>query len=187
MDRRQLKTRAAIFKAFSKLLAHKKYGKITVQEIINEADIGRSTFYSHFETKDELLKQLCCDIFAHVFSEELTGEATHDFSQERNDLKSRLTHILYHLVDENQNIGRILLGESKELFMQYFKDYLVELFLKYQEQIAVAIPRDFLINYLVGSFAETVIWWINNKMQYSPEITVEYYLSLLALGNIDKT
>ena len=67
MDRRQRKTREAIFSAFIDLLAQVDLNQITVSMIIERADIGRATFYSHFETRDYLLKELCEDLFCHIF------------------------------------------------------------------------------------------------------------------------
>ena len=70
MDRRQRKTREAIFKAFTELLSKKDFNQITVGEIIGNADVGRATFYSHFETKDFLLKEFCEELFCHIFDAE---------------------------------------------------------------------------------------------------------------------
>ena len=67
MDRRQRKSRRAIFGAFIELLSKKDFHNITVGEIIERADVGRATFYSHFETKDFLLKELCEELFCHIF------------------------------------------------------------------------------------------------------------------------
>ena len=70
MDRRQRKSRDAIFKAFIELLSEKEYNQITVGQIIEIANVGRATFYSHFETKDFLLKDLCKELFEHIFNVE---------------------------------------------------------------------------------------------------------------------
>ena len=85
-----------MYKRQTELLSKKSYTKITVQEIINEANIGRSTFYAHFETRDELLKELCTDLFTHVFSQTLSSEHTHDFSASAGDPGAMIVHILYH-------------------------------------------------------------------------------------------
>lgn len=141
MDRRQQRTRNAIFEAFNRLLEKKHFNSITVQEILDEANIGRSTFYSHFGTKDELLKEMCTDIFDHIFSHELHSETSHDFSLSDHGLREKITHLLYHLKDNKGNVLGILSGESGEIFMRYFKEYLVTMFEQYPNSIRQDVPR----------------------------------------------
>lgn len=178
MDRRQKKTRDAIFKAFNHLLDIKNYSNITVQEIIDEANIGRSTFYAHFETKDELLKAMCTDLFHHVFSEELEKEKTHDFSQGKAEVREQLTHILYHLQDSKREIKGLLSGDSGELFMRYFKEYLEAVFEHYPKMSLDHVPQEFTLNYYVCSFTETVRWWICGVGEYTPEEIAGFYLQV---------
>ena len=146
----------------------KSYSNITVQEIIDRADIGRSTFYSHFETKDELLKALCTEIFDHVFSEDLTQERTHDFSTAERSIEGETTHILYHLQDSRAYIKSILKSESGEIFMRYFKEYLKQIFKGELEQSSSDIPKEYILDHMVWDFAETVRWWMHHE-NYSPE------------------
>jgi AcrR family transcriptional regulator len=115
MDRRTKRTKDSIYNAFTELLLKEKYSKITIQEIIDLADIGRSTFYSHFETKDELLKSMCTDIFDEMHSNyPILLDGNHH---------SMITDILYHIKENQKIIKGVFLSESSELFMNYFKDY----------------------------------------------------------------
>ncbi len=168
MDRRQKKTRQAVYDAFTRLLEKKTYSNITVQEIIDAADIGRSTFYSHFETKDDLLRTLCAEIFGHVFSEHLTQEDSHDFSHDQSDMKSKITHILYHLQDNRNYIRSILSCESGEVFMLSFRTHLEQVFEGELAHCASVIPTEYLRDHMVWDFAETVRWWMK-RPQYTPE------------------
>lgn len=183
MDRRQQKTRDAIFDAFSSLLSTKRYSKITIQEIIDKANIGRSTFYSHFETKDDLLKEMCTELFEHIFSKSLDMEMTHDFSLAAKDTQSMITHILYHLKDNKKNMIGILKSESGDLFLSYFKQYLNEMItssmLKGVEQEKSKVPYDFLIEHIAGSFVGMIQWWIKNNMKDSPEELSRYFEAVI--------
>jgi len=174
------KTRDSIFNAFSSLLAQKRYSKITVQDIIDEANIGRSTFYSHFETKDDLLKALCSDIFDHVFGEDLISEGSHDFSSANNNLEAKVTHILYHLKDSRRDIKGILSCESGELFLSVFKSYLEQLVTGFISSNTLdRIPKEYVINHVAGSFVETVRWWMENDMAQSPEELTRRFFAVI--------
>lgn len=177
LDRRQQRTREAIFRAFSALLARKRYDHITVQEIIDAANIGRSTFYAHFETKDALLRAVCTELFAHIVSEEPLREATHDFSHGAYGLAERLAHILYHIRDRRQDLCGLLRGDG--LFLRYFCEYLTGLFAEYLPA-RTAVPRDFLLDQLTGGFAGAARWWMRTGMAQRPEQVAAYFLACAA-------
>lgn len=179
MDRRQKKTRKAIFAALSCLLETRKFEQITVQEIIDAADIGRSTFYAHFETKDDLLNTMCKDIFNHIITSALPQELETDYSQGSQNLELKLGHILYHLKENKNNIKGILTGDSRELFLHFLKQYLYDLFERYVEEFNPTVPKDFLLQFLAASFAETVRWWITEDSEYSPEDTARFFMVMI--------
>ncbi len=183
MDRRQQKTRAAIFTAFSNLSAEKSYNKITVQEIIDAANIGRTTFYAHFETKDALLKALCEELFGHIISTAMDYRHTHGLYFDRSAPKSVFCHLLQHLQENDYNILGLLSGESSEIFLRYFKDSLNELiqsqFVNRDRKVNTDIPQDFLINHISGSFVEMTLWWIKGRMRQSPEELDRYFRAVI--------
>ena len=179
MDRRQQKTKNAIHQAMTTLLKKKKFEDLTVQDIIDEANIGRSTFYSHFETKEELLEEICREMFAHVFSKDLAPEKSHDFSKGRKGFANRLTHILYHLLDHKENIKAIMSGETEKFFTSYFRDYLEQTFYDDISNPRFEVPKAFALQFFTGSFCETIKWWIDSDMKMSPEEVVENYQKMI--------
>ena len=182
MDRRQQKTRAAIFEAFERLLAQKKYSKITIKDIIDEANVGRTTFYEHFETKDALLSELCGGLFHHIFSTE-GPESSHDFPLSQGDSRTVVTHILYHLREGSQSMVRLMSGESSEIFLFYFKQYLNDMVLPFlmsgMEQKTERVPNDFLRSHICASFLNMVQWWIQGGMKETPEDLAGYFLAVI--------
>jgi AcrR family transcriptional regulator len=56
-DRRQRRTREALLSAFGGLILGRRhrYAKIKVDDIVSSADVGRSTFYEHYKSKDDVL------------------------------------------------------------------------------------------------------------------------------------
>ena len=179
MDRRQQKTRKAIFDALSILLETRRFENITVQEIIDAANVGRSTFYAHFDTKDDLLKVMCTDIFHHIFNSELPQELEAEFSYGTQNLELKLGHILYHLKESKRNLKGILGGESGELFLYFLKQYLYELFSRYIEEFHPDVPKPFLLNYLASSFAETIKWWMIEDTKHSPEEVAHFFMLMI--------
>lgn len=171
MDRRQTKTKAAIYTAFSRLLKAKRYEQISVTDILAEADICRSTFYAHFETKDALLDTMCHDIFDHIFEGGLC-----EYSPAADDLQTKLAHILWHLQANAAIVSPLLLSDSADLFLKAMHVHLTTLFTQHIADFPGDVPTDFFIHHLTGSFCHTILWWVKRGMSPSAEETAVYFL-----------
>lgn len=183
MDRRQKKTREAIFKAFTSLLAEKNYNQISVQDIIDSADIGRTTFYAHFETKDYLLKDLCEELFGHIIDTAMGLPHGHYHYSCGSETDSVFLHLLRHLQENDRNILELLSSQNNDLFLRYFKSNLKKLILSQYAQKGLlknsTLPEDYLVNHITSSFVEAVSWWLSHDMKESPEQMTEYFLATI--------
>ena len=157
--------------------------KITIQEIIDAANIGRTTFYAHFETKDDLLKALCEELFGHIISSAMDCTHTHGLYSNNNVPESVFCHLLQHLQENENNIPELLSCENSDLFLRYFKDNLKELlqnqFVNQNRRNNKDIPQDFLVNHITGSFVQMVLWWIKNQMKEPPEKLDKYFRAVI--------
>lgn len=177
MDRRKQKTKDSIYEAFTALISEKEYSSITIQEIIDRANVGRSTFYTHFQTKEDLVHSLCDMLYDHVFESAASGNHHHGEFKSENNADSILCHMIHHLQENDHNILTLLSCDSSGLVVRYFKNKLsnlVERELKFSNK---ELPADFVINHIASSFLEMIQWWVLNGKKESPEQLEQYFIA----------
>lgn len=172
-DRRKEKTRASIYEALSGLLTEKKFANITIQEIIDRANIGRSTFYSHFETKDVLLDRMIDEILESMNIHLMV----HINEVGQHNLLS-VEELLGHIQENLKPIKGILRDESGGLAGRLKNSWNERLKLNFMEHTAekkLKVPVDFFVNHVTSSLVEMITWWIESGMKYSPRQMEEYW------------
>lgn len=184
MDKREQRSLSAIYEALRQVINQKDYEKITIQNIIDKANISRSTFYSHFKDKDDVLDGICVAIFNHVFSTSLHKEKDHDFSKSSIfDYKHLITHIFYHFSDEKDLIKAILSSQGKNIFLKNLKEHIqglsqacVDSKLIYKEDV----PERLQVYQLTESFIGLLTYFVLVDENISPEKMTEYLFKLYA-------
>lgn len=186
MDRRQRKSREAIFKSFTELLSEKNVNQITVGDIIERANVGRATFYAHFETKDYLLKELCAELFCHLFDSTDEHRHSHEHIFKCDSTDSVFLHLLRHLQKNDNQILELLSCQNNELFLHYFKAGLSELAKNqlplFETEASKKLPQDLWVQHISSTFIETVRWWMAQHMSEEPETIHEYFLLALQVS-----
>ena len=180
MDKREEKTLEKIHNSFTKLINEKDYEDITIQDILDDANISRSTFYAHYKTKDELLASVSKHIFNHVFSKTLEEEKTHDYSKDTFfDYRHLIEHIFYHVKDEKELFEGILRSNGTGKFMSEFRKQLFRFadsyFNNYPYHDETPLELKKLI--AVETFIVILKYWINNGLKESPEQIASYFIS----------
>jgi len=180
MDKRQIKTRRAISHAMVRLMNKLPYDKIFVKDIIEEAEIGRSTFYAHFETKEDLVQSMCFNLFDHVFAEDVSACVTHDFSMNPHSLENDIAHIFYHLRDKHQYYSAIINYNEGRLFVKFFKEYVENnLVMITKGESNISISSDFFKNHLYYTFIGALQWWLKGRMEVEPKDIAEYFATVI--------
>lgn len=174
-DRRITKTRKAIYNAFLQLLNQKDYEAITVQEIIDLADVGRSTFYSHYESKELLLDELCQKLFHHLFE-----RAKHLSPQDY------LAHIFQHFKKNQDHVTSLLLSKNDYFIRQLRKELEHDVYPMVADELIKAhptIPHSYLKHLVVSHFIETLSWWLKKGKSYTEQEVIQFYLKILKVGS----
>lgn len=174
-DRCVNKTKRAIFVALEQLLGQKSYYKISVGDIIGVANVGRSTFYNHFETKDIMFEE-----YLELIFDELKLHSSFD---DKNHANIPVAELLSHIAGNKKIIQRLVSGDTSEIIFNKFKDYWNKSTKGFINTIIppeakTTVPRDLLINYLTSSLIDMIKWWLINDMPYSANQMEDYWIAL---------
>lgn len=182
MDIRSQKTREAIFDSFFMLLSEKSFQHISVSEIITKARIGRSTFYAHFPSKDDLLTATTQQLFEHVFEKSSYAEHMNQMMPDDQSLLDMLTHLFQHF-KENQDKVTTLFKSGDDYFFRsldaQLQTYLVPIVmpLYFKEH---HLPENLIKHFISSVFINTLDWWLRQKQEITSRAVSFYYLQLLA-------
>lgn len=182
-DRRVLRTRMALHQALIELILEKRYDKITIQDIIDRADVGRSTFYGHFLDKEDLLMKgfvmFSDDLGAHLESVDHGGEeAEHVLHSLVFFRHAGAHHELYKAMLEGGGAD-VLMEAGRRHLTQNIEDHLGEVF---DRGGTAVIPIPVITNFLAGAMLSVLMWWLDAGQPYSPEEINQMFQQLATAG-----
>lgn len=180
-DRRSQRTQRILHEAMMSLLQEKRYDDITVQDIIDRADVGRSTFYAHYQDKEDLM----VSNFMHLM--EYLTEAVSQSGEEAPRLLP--TRELLEHVQESQHLVRSMMsGRGFELFMEKGQEYWSrKIAADLQRQLPSgqqpSVPIPVMAQFVAGTMITMLRWWVEKKMPYSP-VEMDRMLESLVMPGI---
>jgi AcrR family transcriptional regulator len=195
VDRRVQKTRKLLQDALIELVAEKGYESVSIQEILDRANVGRSTFYAHFQDKDQLLHSILdrLDELFEQHEKQLVDAAKNFENVDITDLARSLspTLSLFQFVGQNHRFFKAMLGNrGYGIFAKPVYDYVFAhvhgLFTKPLHDNAFAhmhesfkilrshqkygsLESEIAAHYFVSALMGVLVWWVEKDMPCTAE------------------
>lgn len=179
VDRRIQKTRDALRRAMSELIAEKSYDDITVHELTDRANVSRSSFYVHFRDKDDLLISGFEEI--GVSTSDDLFEASSDGSTYPN-----FSIVLFRGSERWKDMARACLcGEPGNAAAFHMRNLLVIKTREWLRNTRPGLPPADLestVHYLSSALQGLLTWWVNNDFVYPAEEISDRFNRLATMG-----
>jgi len=176
-DRRTVRTKKCLAEALKQLIMEKDYDSITIQDIIDRANVGRSTFYSHYESKEHLL----------VGNINFQDKLIHASESSESPMGINVTYLFEH-TKENLPLFRSIAGtKGLEALGEYFMDLCVAKIMDYMKRRSA--DRKMLrykAEAAAGGIVRMMFKWLKDGARFPAEELIDYakkILSDLVLGN----
>jgi len=170
-DRRTRRTERNLREALHSLISEKGYDSVTVRDIADRADVGRSTFYAHFENKDKLHLSAFDDVRNALLPK---AEEAGEPSISGNDFYFDALPLFRH-ADQSRRMYRALAGRAAgELFLKnMFREVRDLIFRELQN----SLPEDrkhspeieAAAHFYASSLISMLTFWLDNNLPLSPE------------------
>jgi AcrR family transcriptional regulator len=170
-DRRVQRTRELLQRALVELLGEQRYEAITIQDIADRANVGRTTFYLHYTSKDDLFMG-CHEAIVGRFHFGPHHPLTLD-ELLAPDPPPAAAGAYQHLAEERTLVSRLFRGRESQTLLRRLRDgraqeIAVNLRAAFGDT-ASAVPLDLLAGYLAGAQIALIHWWLEQRQPYSPE------------------
>jgi AcrR family transcriptional regulator len=180
-DRRVGKTRRALKEGLTDLILERGYEAVTIADIIDRADVGRSTFYAHFMDKDDLLMAILSDL--QVPGPDTSAWKTHDAAF------GWTLDMFRHFGSGKRLFKAVASGQSGALARRETTRWLEDL--ARAELSRVRAPRtldparlEVVVRFLVGTFIGFMDWWMRDENEALPAETVDHAFRSLVLPGV---
>ena len=173
LDRRVVRTRKLLQDALFELILRNGYDSIRVQDITDEANLGRATFYVHYKDREDLL-------LASI--EGCRQELLERFKAEAENVPLPGFRAQFQHAVENKAFYEAVLNHVQG--RQQIRNVMIETVQFHLNSIAPnsSIPIDLITNYLVGAVLQLLDWWLANDMPYSIEEVEGMFMNLIRQG-----